>query len=292
MIKTNANLYSRFEQSIEHLVSIATTQPSLEDLARAACMSETHYQRTFTEWVGISPKQFLQVIHRANAKRQLPTQSVTNTAADLGYSSESRLYDSFVKFEGLTPAEYKRGGAGVNIEYGIAKSPFGFCCLAWSSKGICKLAFLKAGSDSETDRVEADLSIEWPKAVLSRVDGAATALAQDVFSSTSSNAIRGAQSTNTNEIKVWVKGTVFQVKVWEALLAIPEGEVASYNQIATMIGQPKAVRAVASAIAKNPIGYLIPCHRVIRSTGAINQYRWGAERKAALLIKELASTAD
>jgi AraC family transcriptional regulator of adaptative response/methylated-DNA-[protein]-cysteine methyltransferase len=284
MLRENSNLYERMTMVIEHLVASAKTHPSLEDLANVACMSESHFQRTFHEWAGVTPKQFIQTIHRTHAKRLLTGMPVSEASGLLGYSSESRLYDNFVRFESMTPGEYKSGGAALEIGYGLSESPFGHALIAWTSRGLVKLAFLHQGLG--VDGAVEELVAEWPRATLSRDDAGAGAYASEIFVDRFNKGVSSNDGTNAS-LKVCVKGTAFQVKVWEALLAIPEGEVCSYQALAASSGMPESVRAVASAIAKNPIAYLIPCHRVIRSSGAVNQYRWGDERKIAMLMKEV-----
>lgn len=286
MLKRNSNLYTRMTMVIEHLVASADTHPSLADLANVACMSESHFQRTFHEWVGVTPKQFVQSIHRTHAKRLLLNMPVSQAAEHLGYSSESRLYDNFVRFESMTPGDYKSGGASLDIEYGLSDTLFGEAVIAWSSKGLVKLAFLHARLGLEA--AVGELVAEWPNSSPKRNDARARAHAEAIFVDAQKKGVVGNDQRKA-PLKLCVRGTAFQVKVWEALLAIPEGEVWSYQKLAASSGMPDSVRAAASAIAKNPIAYLIPCHRVIRSSGAVNQYRWGAERKIAILMKELGS---
>ena len=288
MMKEKSDLYQRMTMVIKHLVASAKTHPSLGDLANVACMSESHFQRTFQEWAGVTPKQFLQTIHRQQAKRLLGDMSVNEASCLLGYSSESRLYDNFVRFESMTPGDYKSGGEALEIEYGLSDTLFGSAVIAWTDKGLVKLSFLHADLTFKT--AVAELVAEWPSAILKRSDERACTYAAVIFGDSPKKGFN-AVNESVGPLKVCVRGTVFQVKVWEALLAIPEGEVWSYQQLAAMSGMPKSVRAVSSAVAKNPIAYLIPCHRVIRSSGAVNQYRWGAERKIAMLMKELADSS-
>ena len=283
MSEEQNHLYQRMAKVIAHLVQNAKKQPSLADLASIACMSSPHLQRTFQDWAGISPKQFLQVVSRQTSKSLLTELSIAESADRLGYSSESRLYDNFVRFESMTPGEYKTAGMGVTIGYGPSQTPFGEALLAWSNRGLVKLAFLHCGFDLEKSIEE--LMSEWPEARYCRCDVDAKKYGIRIFSQhiASQNSEPLIERT---PLRVFVKGSVFQVKVWEALLAVPEGSSWSYQELANYIGAKGSVRAVASAVAKNPIGYVIPCHRVIRASGAINQYRWGADRKAALLISE------
>jgi len=272
------------------MVAHASAQPTLRDLAAVASMSESHFQRTFQDWVGVSPKQFLQALNRKRSKKLLAVQSVTDTSMDVGYSSESRLFDNFVRFEGMSPAEYKQGGRGVCISYGEYDSPFGQCLIAWTKRGVCKVSFLDSDMTDGFKSVVDELSREWPHAEQLLDHDGAVNYGEQIFISRGLGA--HDEAALAPSIKVWVKGTVFQVKVWEALMQIPEGESTTYMQVAESIGQPRAVRAVASAIAKNPVAFLIPCHRVIRSTGVVNDYRWGRERKIALLMQELATGCE
>lgn len=273
--------YYRIEKAIRYLLDKAQSHPSLGDLATAINMSESHLQRTFSEWAGVSPKQFLQFLHSVSAKRLLRDYSVEETAGQLGYSSSSRLHDLMVNYEGITPGEVRSLGKGLTISWGIALSPFGKCFVAQTDKGICKLSFLE--DEEDYSRVLAELENEWPFAELFKDNERAVALMPQLFSWCGEL----YECQNDSRFRVLARGTPFQLKVWEALLAIPVGQVSSYQDVANRLGKPSAVRAVASAIAKNPVALLIPCHRVIRSTGAISQYRWGASRKAALLLQEL-----
>lgn len=268
-------------QAIQFLTENSVKNPSLRSLAEAVYMSEFHLQRTFQDWVGVTPKQFLQALHRLEAKTVLRKNGITAAAAHVGYGSDSRLYDNFVRFESVTPGEYKNYGEGVVIYWGAGLSPFGHCLLAWTERGVNKLSFL----DQHLSLAEAlrELREEWPNAkLIEREQRAAQKL----------NALFAIEAEYKNgkrvPLKVFVKGTAFQVKVWESLLQLPEGQVATYQNIADSLNKSNAVRAVASAIAKNPVGYLIPCHRVIRGCGAINQYRWRKERKASMLLYEKA----
>lgn len=275
------------EEVINHLVENAKKQPALADLARVAAMSSSHFQRTFQEWTGLSPKQFLQVVSRHHSRALLPERSIAESAAELGYSSESRLYDNFVRFESVTPGEFKSAGNGILVSYGFGMSPFGETLVAWTERGIVKLVFLHLELDGK--KAVEELKQEWPNASYSHSDIEAETRCAHIFN----RSVEGQNSMAPIEkapLRLWVKGSVFQVKVWEALLAIPEGATWSYQELASYIGVNNSVRAVASAVARNPVGYIIPCHRVIRASGAINQYRWGSERKAAMLISECAKS--
>lgn len=272
--------YQRVAKAIRYLAERQLAQPSLAELANYVGLSEYHLQRVFVEWAGISPKQFLQFLTKERAKQQLRSNSVQGAALDSGLSGSSRLHDLMIKAECMTPGEYRRLGAGLQITYGVQPSLFGCCLIAQTGRGVCKVAFFDQASDEPA--VVQELQKEWPAAELLRDQEAVDSVFTRIFS--------GA-TASTAPLRVLLKGSEFQLKVWEALLAIPEGEVCSYQQLAGAMGVASSVRSVASAIARNHIAYLIPCHRVIRSTGEFSQYRWGAERKQAILVHEAARAA-
>jgi AraC family transcriptional regulator of adaptative response/methylated-DNA-[protein]-cysteine methyltransferase len=261
--------YLKIASAISYLNERQTDQPQLKELAEYVGLSEFHLQRVFQEWAGVSPKQFLQFLTKEKAKLLLKNHSVTDAAFESGLSGSSRLHDLMVTYESVTPGEYKSGGKGIVIRYGVHPSPFGLCLIATTQRGLCKLAFFD--SHDFEDEVIQKLLKEWPNADISADQDATEDVAKQLF------------DTREGSIRLLCKGTPFQLQVWEALLKIPEGKLLSYQQVAEQIGKPSATRAVASAIAKNNIAYLIPCHRVIRNTGEINQYRWGATRKQALI---------
>ncbi len=264
--------YKRIAIAIEYIREHYKQQPSLEMIAQQVHLSPAHFQRLFTEWAGTSPKKFLQYISIAHAKNILDINkqaSLFDATHDTGLSSTSRLHDLFVNIEGMTPAEYKHGGKHLTIRYSFAQSPFGNLIVAATEKGISHMAF-------EEDRANAFhiLKQKFPMAnFIQEVD----ALQQ--------NALRIFQQdwSQLSEVKLHLKGTDFQVKVWEALLKIPTGNLTTYSAIAKGIGRSNASRAVGTAIGSNPIAYLIPCHRVIRSTGEFGGYMWGSTRKAAMI---------
>ncbi|MGI9280685.1 MAG: methylated-DNA--[protein]-cysteine S-methyltransferase [Endozoicomonas sp.] len=266
--------YQQISRAIAYLSSHWTEQPGLADVASHVGLSEFHLQRVFSEWAGISPKQFLQFLTREYAKQQLRSNSVLDTALASGLSGTGRLHDLMLNWESMSPGEYKAKGKGIEIVYGIHDSPFGFCLVAQTTRGICKLSFFD--HEDEQQVVEQELLKEWPNALIHRNDQNTAPVVQQIFS----------RNYHQQPLHLILKGTPFQLKVWEALLAIPQGQLCSYQQIADKAGKPSAVRAVASAVARNNIGFLIPCHRVIRGTGEMNQYRWGAERKQALIVHE------
>lgn len=244
---------------------------SLAMLAERLGVSEFHLQRVFSEWAGVSPKRFLQFISKERALAALRSErDVLSATLSAGLSSPGRLHDLLVTCEGVTPGEARTLGAGVQIRHGRGRTALGDAFIGLTERGICHLRFI--GSD--TDAV-AELRAEWPEATL--IEDAAAARAKLA-------SLAGPQAP----IRLWLKGTNFQIKVWEALLRVPEGELVSYGQLARAAGMPTAVRAVASAVAANPVAWLVPCHRVIRSSGVLGQYRWGPERKAALIGWEAA----
>jgi AraC family transcriptional regulator of adaptative response/methylated-DNA-[protein]-cysteine methyltransferase len=266
--------YKRVEEAIRFLVENSKKQPSLYDVAGMANISPFHFQKIFTQWAGISPKKFLQYITVKELKKELnKTQNLVEAAENVGLSAQSRVYDLFVNIEGVTPNEYKTKGQGIKIEYGIHASPFGNCLIATTGRGICALNFI----EENTELLLQELQDQWQQAHLVKNQKSTKALLEKIFTGNAKQ-----------EIKLMVKGTPFQIKVWEALLKIPFGSVASYQMLANSIGNPDAARAVGSAIGSNPVAFLIPCHRVIRREGVIGQYRWGNTRKTALITWEKA----
>lgn len=270
--------YATVRQAIEWLSAHYQDQPSLAVAAAEVGLSESHFQRVFTDWAGISPKKFVQYLTLAHAKERLAASvSVLDAAYDAGLSGPGRLHDLFVTHEAVTPGEWKRKGAGLTLRYGWHDSPFGECLLVASDRGITGLAFLL---DEGRDATMADLMAGWEAATLTE-DPVVTA----------PHAIAAFQRGGENgRLPVVLRGTPFQIKVWEALLHIPPGAVVSYEGLADRIGKPGAARAVAGAVARNPVSWLVPCHRVIRQTGAITGYRWGPARKRAMLGWEAAAT--
>jgi AraC family transcriptional regulator of adaptative response/methylated-DNA-[protein]-cysteine methyltransferase len=270
--------YRRIEQAIHFLENHYAEQPSLGELAASAHLSEYHFQRLFSRWVGISPKRFMQYLTKEHAKQLLQYSGrLLETSFTAGLSGPGRLHDLFVTWEAVTPGQYKARGQGLRIAYGFHASPFGDCLLAVTERGICALVFIKEGGQAAAVQ---QLRHDWPKAEIMQ-DTSLTQPAMDQVT----DLIQGR--TNAS-IRLHLSGTNFQLKVWEALLRIPEGTLVTYEDIAVYIGLPKATRAVGSAVGHNPIPVIIPCHRVIRKSGDIGGYRWGTARKLALVGWEAA----
>jgi AraC family transcriptional regulator of adaptative response/methylated-DNA-[protein]-cysteine methyltransferase len=268
--------YARIERAIRFLETNVQRQPSLRDVAASVDLSEYHFQRMFARWAGISPKRFLQFQTAEHAKRLLAdSRTVLDVAYETGLSGGGRLHDLFVSVEAMTPGQFKEEGAGVRIGYGVHETPFGQCFIAATERGICRMSF---APEIHHDDVLAELRLLWPRATIVADQAATAELASRIFPRDEGG--RGG------ELRVVLRGTPFQIKVWEALLRIPEGAIASYDVIAEAIGRPGATRAVGTAVGRNPIAYLIPCHRVIRKTGAFGDYRWGSARKRAMLAWE------
>jgi len=270
--------YTRIAEAIRYLESNFKAQPSLDDIARHVHLSKYHFDRMFKRWAGISPMQFLQYITLDYTRQKLvESASVLDTALDAGLSGPSRLYDLFVTFEAMTPGEYKRQADGVEIVYGFGATPFGECLLGMTEHGICFLGFIKDGKRAEAYD---QLCQTWPGAVLTENLETVRPVVARIFTPD--------HNKKNQPFNLLLKGTNFQIRVWQALLHVPEGWMVSYQDIASYIGHPKAFRAVANAIAVNPVSYLIPCHRVITKSGRIHKYRWGAARKKALIGREAA----
>jgi AraC family transcriptional regulator, regulatory protein of adaptative response / methylated-DNA-[protein]-cysteine methyltransferase len=270
--------YLRIEQAIRYLEQNAQRQPELGEIADAVGLSEFHFQRLFTRWAGISPKRFLQFLTKENAKDLLDrTGNLLDTTQQVGLSSLGRLHDLFVTAEAVTPGEYKSRGAGVTIRYGLHPTPFGQCLIGLTDRGICHLAFVQA---SEGDAID-ELSGSWEQASMVEDQAATAPLVEPIFD---------LNRRGNTPLRLHLRGTNFQLKVWEALLLIEPGTLTTYGHIASLIGRPSAMRAVGNAVGQNPVPVLIPCHRVIRNLGEFGNYRYGSARKKALLGWEMSKT--
>ncbi|NDV16007.1 methylated-DNA--[protein]-cysteine S-methyltransferase [Muricauda sp. TY007] len=272
--------YNRVAKAIEFIRSNFQEQPSLNEIAASIHLSPYHFQRLFTEWAGVSPKKFMQYISVEYAKKLLKERQVTllEAAMETGFSGTGRLHDLFVSIEGMTPGEYKNGGESLEINYSFAESPFGKLIVASTQKGICHMSFIDDGQKAFDD-----LKLRFPNATyrqfLDKHQQDGLAIFQNDWS-------------KQEQIKLHLNGTPFQLKVWETLLKIPSGSLSVYGEIAQKIERPKASRAVGSAIGKNPVAFLIPCHRVIQSSGKIGGYMWGNTRKSAIIGWEAAQMAS
>ena len=260
--------YQRIAKAIEYIQSNFKLQPNLDEVAEKVNLSPAHFQKIFTDWAGTSPKKFLQFISLEHAKNLLKEEkaSLFDAALETGLSSTSRLHDLFVNIEGMTPAEYKNGGKNLNINYSFSDSPFGEIITASTEKGVCYMAF-------EANTLS-DLKNKFPNASFFEKEDELQHNALSIFNQ---------DWSKLHTIKLHLKGTDFQLKVWESLLKIPLGKLSTYGNLANEIGNPKASRAVGTAIGSNPVAFLIPCHRVIQSSGKIGGYMWGSERKQLII---------
>ncbi len=266
--------YARITKAIAFMRQNCDRQPHLSVIADHIHLSEYHFQRLFTRWAGISPKRFMQFLTLEYAKSQIAqTKSLLDLSLDVGLSDPGRLHDSFVNLEAITPSEFKAGGAGLQIGYGIHETPFGPALIATTTRGICNLHFLEEAEEAAAVQL---LRQEWRKAELMRDQSKTQELCDRIFPTASTYAIQAP-------LTVVVKGTHFQLQVWKALLDLPVGTLTTYQTLAASIQKPTAARAIGNAVGKNPVGYLIPCHRVIRGSGELGGYRWGLDRKAALI---------
>jgi AraC family transcriptional regulator of adaptative response/methylated-DNA-[protein]-cysteine methyltransferase len=273
--KESTEDYSRIAQAIAFIEAHYRSQPSLDTIAAHVGLSKYHFIRLFKRWAGITPIQFLHFLTIEYSKKMLENSSnLLDTAYDAGLSGPGRLHDLFVTFEAMTPGEYKRLGEGLQICYGFSPCPFGLCLLGLTERGICYLGFAEAGEEKSALH---DLQRRWPNSSLKEDNARIARIVQTIFDRKESD---GAPS---KPFHLLLKGTNFQVNVWKGLLNIPPGSRICYEDLANLLGRPGAHRAVASAVASNPLGYLIPCHRVIAKSGKISDYHWGRIRKRALL---------
>jgi AraC family transcriptional regulator, regulatory protein of adaptative response / methylated-DNA-[protein]-cysteine methyltransferase len=273
-LTASANDYHRVEKAILALEKNLPQHPALKEVAQSVNLSQYHFQRLFRRWAGISPKRFLQLLTFEHAKQMMNgSASLLNAAYEAGLSGTGRLHDLFVSIEAVTPGEFRQRGRNLRILYGFVPSPFGDCFIALTSRGICHLAF--AGS-ADRKKIMGDFKKQWRFADIQEDSAAVKPYIERIF----------GPAPGQSRLTLHIRGTNFQIKVWQALLKIPRGRIVSYEDIATEINRPKAARAVASAVAHNPVAFLIPCHRVLRKTGAMGGYRWGVPRKKAMLAWE------
>lgn len=276
--KQDVVYFERIKEAILYISKNYKNQPGLEEISAHVQVSPSHFQRMFTEWAGISPKKFLQYISIGHAKKILKENQATlfDTAFEIGLSGTGRLHDLFITIEGMTPGEYKNGGESLTIHYSDAESPFGKIWIASTNKGICYMAF----ADNK-ELAETEMKALFPNASYLRETDGFQQNALQVFA---------LDWKNPEQIRLHVKGTDFQLKVWETLLKVPMGQLTTYGEIAKRLDNPKACRAVGSAVGDNPVAFLIPCHRVIQSTGSFGQYHWGSDRKTAMIGWEITGT--
>jgi AraC family transcriptional regulator, regulatory protein of adaptative response / methylated-DNA-[protein]-cysteine methyltransferase len=270
--------FNRIAESIEYLTQNFRKQPSLDEVAEKIHVSPFHFQRLFSEWAGVSPKKFLQFLTIDHAKTILKEKGTTlfDAAFETGLSGTGRLHDLFINIEGMTPGEYKNGGEHLCINYSFAESPFGNILVASTPKGICYMAFA-----NDEQQALLDLQQRFPNASYKQITDLIQQNALYIFSH---------DWSQLDQVKLHLKGTPFQLKVWEALLKIPMGALTTYKIIARGIDNPNALRAVGSAIGQNPVAFIIPCHRVIQSAGTFGNYHWGSQRKTAMIGWEAART--
>lgn len=274
-MNTRKQHYDTVEKIIKYLNENQIDQPSLEDISKSVFLSKFHLQRIFQEWAGLTPKQFLQYLTVEKSKEFLRMgKSTLETAFDAGLSGNGRLHDLFLKCEAVTPGEFKNQGKELDIFWQTINSPFGETLIAETSKGICKVSFMEIEDDAFST-----LTREFPKANFKNTLGEQGELLKQYFEH---------WQIPQQRISLHFKGTPFQLQVWKALLQIPTGQLVSYQDIGNKIGNPKAVRAIGTAIGKNPIAYLIPCHRVIKNNGFMGNYRWNSDRKKIINAFEMA----
>ncbi len=281
MTKKNDINYQRIAEAIHYIQENFKQQPSLETIASNLRLSPFHFQRLFSDWAGVSPKSFLQFISAKYAMNILREDqaSLLDAAYETGLSGTGRLHDLIIKIQGMTPAEYKNGGENLLINYSYSRSPFGDVLIASTTKGICYMGFV----DSNEDAVFNELKKRYPNAKYTHKSDSFQKNAAQFYTQ---------DWNNITQIKLHLRGSEFQLKVWEALLQIPMGRLTTYGNIAKNIQNPSAARAVGTAIGSNPVGFLIPCHRVIRSNGISGGYMWGPERKSAMIGWEAARTSS
>jgi AraC family transcriptional regulator of adaptative response/methylated-DNA-[protein]-cysteine methyltransferase len=275
------NDYERVANVIRFLDQHHTDQPDLNALANAVGLSPFHFHRLFSTWAGVTPKDFLQCLTLEHVKQLLRDDyNVFDTAIHAGLSGPGRLHDLCVTLEAASPGEMKTGGADIQVDFGFGETPFGEALIGETKRGVCHLTFVNGeGRTAARER----LASEWPNARLNRDDARAAELSVTIFTNQT--------STSQRPLRTFVRGTPFQIRVWRALLRIPSGSLTTYGRLAEAIGQSKAARAVGSAVGANPISFIIPCHRVIRETGALGNYGGGRVRKQVMVGWELSPRA-
>ncbi len=272
--------YQRIEQAIHYLEKNFQRQPELDEVAEVVHLSPFHFQRLFTEWAGISPKRFLQFLTVDFLKSKIQeSKNLVEVAEAAGLSSQSRVYDLFTTLEAVTPQEYKQSGSGIRIEYGIHETPFGDALIGITERGVCWLSFINTDEDPRYELEK--MKQHWHNSVFHQDQILTASFVDKIFARNNTE--------RRDKIHVFVKGTNFQVKVWEALLKLPLGQVTTYQEVAIQLQSPRAMQAVGSAVGSNHIAYLIPCHRVIRKDGVLGEYRWNATRKKSIIGWEMAT---
>ncbi len=272
----NSQNYYLIEKALNYIDTNKENQPSLDEIAKHIGLSPFHFQKIFKDWAGISPKKFLQFLTIEYAKDILNKNNVLDTTFESGLSSTSRLYDLFFSIEAMSPAEYKLKGKGLVITYGFHESPFGKSLIAMTERGICGLSFI----NDEKEGIK-ELKSGWPNAVFKQNENKTFIYFDQIFG-----------NSKDRNIKILLKGTKFQIQVWKALLTLQPGELTTYSAIASKVKNPKATRAVGTAVGSNNLAYLIPCHRVINKIGMSGNYRWGRSRKKAMIGYELSLAGE
>jgi AraC family transcriptional regulator of adaptative response/methylated-DNA-[protein]-cysteine methyltransferase len=285
---TNPQTYECIAKAIAFMRQHHRSQPDLKTIAQQVHLSEYHFQRLFTTWAGISPKRFSQYLSLEYAKAKITeTRNLLDLSLETGLSSPGRLHDLFVTLEAMSPGEFKAGGAGLQIAYGIHDTPFGPCVVATTLRGICNLHFLDCSLDRPNPELAQDwLRQQWSQAELVQDQAKTGEVCDRLFQPLTTH----ANSLVSHPLVVHVKGTNFQIQVWRALLQIPWGGLTTYQELGKSLGRPTAARAIGNAVGRNPVAYLIPCHRVIRASGELGGYRWGLERKTTILAWEASQT--
>jgi AraC family transcriptional regulator of adaptative response/methylated-DNA-[protein]-cysteine methyltransferase len=276
MVKDLTVNYYRIEKAVSYLTANFKSQPDLDVIAEKVNLSPFHFQRMFLDWVGLTPKKFIQYLTLEHLKGQIQqTQNVIEAAGIAGLSSQSRVYDLFVNIEGVSPQQFKSAGVGLEIVYGYHATPFGMCFIAITERGICDFHFIDEDSKRDEYRL---FSEKWNFATLNHRPDLTQTYVQKIFK---------PGAANTEKLNLLVQGTDFQIKVWQALVNIPFGNVQTYKQISDQIGYPNSIRSVATAAGKNPILYLIPCHRIICNSGDVGNFSYGRVRKQAMIAWEM-----